>query len=70
MRVDIENKAILCCVCHRYVPAGHIRVETVLPDVEAMTWVCEDCRTYRRSGLPKILEEWCRSARPVCVAGS
>jgi len=65
LRIDVENRTIFCCVCHRYVEFGRIEAMTALPDEEALAYVCEDCRELRKAELPRLLEDWCRTARPV-----
>ena len=65
LRVDIDNKKVFCCICHRYVEPKKISSETVLPDEESMAYVCDDCTALRAGELNTLLEEWCRTARPV-----
>ncbi len=65
LRIDIENRKVFCCICHRYEKPEKIITETVMPDEESMAYVCEDCKELRGGELNTLLEEWCRSARPV-----
>ena len=65
LRVDIGARKVLCCVCHRYLDPRHLEAISVLPDVEALAHVCQDCCEMRKGELPSLLEEWCRGARPV-----
>jgi len=65
LRIDIENKLIFCSVCHRYLKPNQIEVESVLPNEEALAFVCEDCRLLRGGELTKLLEDWCTTGRPV-----
>ncbi len=65
LRIDIDRKEVFCCICHRYVEPKNISPETVLPDEESMAYVCSDCKELRGGELNTLLEEWCRTARPV-----
>ncbi len=70
LRVDIENKKVFCCICHRYVEPEKITPETVMPDEESMTYVCSDCKVSREGEMNTLLEEWCRTGRPVVALES
>jgi ribonuclease BN (tRNA processing enzyme) len=65
LRIDIKNKRIFCSVCHRHVTPEGIKAESVLPNEEALAFVCNDCRQLRSGELIKLLEEWCTTGRPI-----
>ena len=67
LRIDLMDQTLLCCVCHRFVESTEITPKTVLPDTEALAYICHDCEIARRDELPKLLEEWCQSARPLTI---
>ncbi len=65
LRIDVDLKKVFCCICHRYEEPKNIIPEIVLPDEESMAYVCKDCKELRGGELNTLLEEWCRTARPV-----
>ncbi len=65
LRIDIAQGTVFCSLCHRYVEPKMIDVECVMPGEEALGYVCKDCGLLRKGELPKLLEEWCTTGRPV-----
>jgi len=65
LRIDIEKQEIFCSVCHNYFDWKGITAESVLPHEEALAFVCDDCRLLRAGELPRLLEDWCTTGRPV-----
>lgn len=65
LRIDIEKREIFCSVCHNYFNWEGITTESVLPHEEALAFVCADCRLLRAGELPRLLEDWCTTGRPV-----
>ncbi len=65
LRIDVSNRRVFCCVCHRYVDSSKIKAKSVLPGEEAIAYVCTDCRIARGGELTRLLEEWCTTGRPV-----
>jgi len=65
LRIDIAEKRLLCCACHNYLDSKGMTALTVLPDVEAIAYVCEDCMAARRDEVPRIVSEWCTTVRPL-----
>ncbi len=65
LRVDITTRRVFCSICHRYVDFGQIKPISVFPAEEALGYVCFSCRKARGAEVPKLLEEWCTTGRPV-----
>ena len=65
LRIDIEEQRIFCSICHNYFEWKAITAESVLPHEEALAFVCEDCSLLRAGELPRLLEDWCTTGRPV-----
>jgi ribonuclease BN (tRNA processing enzyme) len=65
LRIDIGGKRIFCSICHNYFAWGVIEAVSVLPHEEALAFVCEDCRLLRVGELPRLIEDWCMTGRPV-----